>query len=75
MMPGIGFIGKHLHLSTATIYIYVLKYGPIQSNVKVCFGFNLNQMKLTGGQLSIVGGYSWPEGVDIVENWDEDRWT
>jgi len=26
-----------------------------------------------GGQLSIVGGYSWPEGVDIVENWDEDR--
>merc|ERR1712038_2057235 len=26
-----------------------------------------------GGQLSIVGGYSWPEGVDIVEKWDEDR--
>ena len=69
MMPGIGFIGKHLDS-----YIIVLKYGPIHSNVKVCFGLKLNQMNLTGGQLSIVGGYSWPEGVDIVENWDEDRW-
>ena len=27
-----------------------------------------------GGKLSIVGGYSWPEGVDLVEMWDEDRW-
>ena len=26
-----------------------------------------------GGKLSIVGGYSWPEGVDLVEMWDEDR--
>lgn len=46
MMPGIGFIGKHLHLSTATIYIYVLKYGPIQSNIKVCFGLKLNENEI-----------------------------
>ena len=25
-----------------------------------------------GGQLSIVGGYSWPGGVSLVEQWDED---
>ncbi len=33
MMPGVGFIGGHLH---------------------------------------VIGGYSWPGGVDIVEKWDED---
>ena len=26
-----------------------------------------------GGKLSILGGYSWPEAVDIIEQWDEDR--
>ena len=30
-----------------------------------------------GGKLSIVGGYSWPGGVDTIEQWDEDteEWT
>ena len=27
-----------------------------------------------GGDLSIVGGYSWPGAVDLVEKWDEDRY-
>jgi len=26
-----------------------------------------------GGKLSIVGGYSWPGAVDIIEQWDEDK--
>merc|ERR1719499_2119369 len=26
-----------------------------------------------GGDLSIVGGYSWPGAVDLIERWDEDR--
>jgi len=26
-----------------------------------------------GGALSVVGGYSWPGGVDTVEQWDDDR--
>ena len=26
-----------------------------------------------GGELSILGGYSWPGAVDLVERWDEDR--
>ena len=26
-----------------------------------------------GGQLSILGGYSWPGAVDLIETWDEDR--
>ena len=26
-----------------------------------------------GGKLSILGGYSWPGAVDIIEQWDEDR--
>ena len=26
-----------------------------------------------GGDLSIVGGYSWPGAVDLIETWDEDR--
>ena len=26
-----------------------------------------------GGQLSIIGGYSWPGAVDLIEQWDEDR--
>ena len=25
-----------------------------------------------GGQLSVVGGFSWPGGVSLVEQWDED---
>ena len=29
-------------------------------------------MGFIGGQLSIVGGYSWPGGVSLVEQWDED---
>ncbi len=27
-----------------------------------------------GGRLSIVGGYSWPGAVDLIEEWDEDRY-
>ena len=27
-----------------------------------------------GGKLSIVGGYSWPGAVDLIEEWDEDRY-
>ena len=26
-----------------------------------------------GGDLSIIGGYSWPGAVDLIEKWDEDR--
>ena len=26
-----------------------------------------------GGRLSIVGGYSWPGGVDLIEEWDDDN--
>ena len=26
-----------------------------------------------GGKLSIIGGYSWPGAVDIIEQWDEDK--
>ena len=26
-----------------------------------------------GGHLSVIGGYSWPGAVDIIETWDEDR--
>jgi len=26
-----------------------------------------------GGELSILGGYSWPGAVDLIEKWDEDR--
>jgi len=26
-----------------------------------------------GGELSIIGGYSWPGAVDLIEKWDEDR--
>ena len=25
-----------------------------------------------GGKLSVVGGYSWPGGVKLVETWDDD---
>ena len=25
-----------------------------------------------GGKLSVVGGYSWPGGVDLIEQWEED---
>jgi len=25
-----------------------------------------------GGRLSVVGGYSWPGGVDLIEQWDDD---
>jgi hypothetical protein len=28
-----------------------------------------------GGRLSIVGGYSWPGAVDLIEEWDEDRYS
>ncbi len=28
-----------------------------------------------GGRLSIVGGYSWPGAVDLIEEWDEDRYN
>jgi len=26
-----------------------------------------------GGQLSVIGGYSWPGGVKLVETWDDDQ--
>ncbi|XP_059095761.1 uncharacterized protein LOC131890438 [Tigriopus californicus] len=26
-----------------------------------------------GGKLSVIGGYSWPGGVDLIEQWDEDQ--
>lgn len=26
-----------------------------------------------GGKLSLVGGYSWPGGVDLIEQWDDDN--
>ena len=26
-----------------------------------------------GGNLSVIGGYSWPGAVDIIEQWDEDK--
>ena len=26
-----------------------------------------------GGHLSIIGGYSWPGGVELVEQFDEDN--
>ena len=26
-----------------------------------------------GGKLSIIGGYSWPGGVDLIEQWDDDN--
>lgn len=26
-----------------------------------------------GGKLSVIGGYSWPHGVEIIEQWDEDN--
>ena len=26
-----------------------------------------------GGKLSIIGGYSWPGGVELIEEWDEDN--
>lgn len=25
-----------------------------------------------GGKLSIIGGYSWPGGVELIEEWDAD---
>ena len=25
-----------------------------------------------GGKLSLIGGYSWPGGVDLIEQWEED---
>ena len=25
-----------------------------------------------GGKLSIIGGYSWPGGVDMIEQWEDD---
>ena len=29
-----------------------------------------------GGQLSVIGGYSWPHGVKLIETWDDikDEW-
>lgn len=29
-----------------------------------------------GGTLSVIGGYSWPGGVTLIENWDDinDEW-
>ena len=26
-----------------------------------------------GGTLSVIGGYSWPGGVDMIEEWDDDK--
>ena len=26
-----------------------------------------------GGHLSAIGGYSWPGGVALIEQWDEDQ--
>lgn len=26
-----------------------------------------------GGRLSVIGGYSWPGGVDLIEEWDDDN--
>lgn len=26
-----------------------------------------------GGKLSVIGGYSWPHGVELVEQWDDDN--
>ena len=26
-----------------------------------------------GGKLSVIGGYSWPGGVDLIEQWDDDE--
>ena len=26
-----------------------------------------------GGHLSVIGGYSWPGGVALIEQWDEDQ--
>eukprot|EP00096_Caligus_rogercresseyi_P006745 TRINITY_DN2353_c0_g1_i1.p1 TRINITY_DN2353_c0_g1~~TRINITY_DN2353_c0_g1_i1.p1 ORF type:complete len:788 (-),score=160.43 TRINITY_DN2353_c0_g1_i1:106-2409(-) len=26
-----------------------------------------------GGTLTVIGGYSWPEGVKLIETWDEDN--
>lgn len=26
-----------------------------------------------GGKLSVIGGYSWPGGVDLIEQWDDDN--
>ena len=26
-----------------------------------------------GGKLSVIGGYSWPGGVDLIEEWDDDE--
>ena len=46
------------------IYLIFLFRFPVTNTLLTC---------IPGGQLSIVGGYSWPEGVDLVETWDEDR--
>ncbi len=52
----------------------------------VCLSYNTTLGKLNrgrgmmpgigyiGGRLSIVGGYSWPGAVDLIEEWDEDRY-
>ena len=26
-----------------------------------------------GGKLSVIGGYSWPGSVPLIEQWDEDK--
>ena len=26
-----------------------------------------------GGKLSVIGGYSWPGSVPLIEQWDEDN--
>ena len=30
-------------------------------------------ISFVGGKLTIIGGYSWPGGVDLVEQWDDDN--
>lgn len=25
-----------------------------------------------GGKLSLIGGYSWPGGVELIEQWEDD---
>ena len=27
---------------------------------------------LIGGKLSLIGGYSWPGGVELIEQWEDD---
>ena len=29
-------------------------------------------LSFIGGKLSVIGGYSWPGGVSLIEEWDDD---